>query len=377
MSKSEKPKNSPGPRAGKAGRNKGISHAEIARAAGVSPGLVSAFFSGNHYGPDRKSGIGISLATRRKIKETCHRLRYVPDNPLGYYRLYPEKADVAFMLNTTVTDGVANPYHAMVFDGFAKCAFKHDVDLSNLFFLPDHDYLIVPEELPNAIQRGAIKKVAITGNPVNYSLINCLLRMEVEVVAAGQAPPVDGVVSVVPDFKKAAYLGLKTIFEHGHRRIAVISYDRTLAGANYNSRLFREGCLEAIADFGIELCEGDFIVLKSTPECTFWADRWKDPRLRPTALFSLEDQLARELAQCLRINGMRIPEDISVVGCNDDLINRNSEHGFSTVALPCYEIGARAFSELNRVAVEGRPEGPETIILPPNYVDRGTVLPAR
>lgn len=364
----EEPKSTPKKRRKKSGQ---ISHADIARAAKVSPGLVSAFFSGNHYGNERKSGIGISEATRQRIKETCLKLNYVPDNPLGFFRLYPERADVAYLLNQYVTDGFTNPYHSLLFEGFAKSAFELQVDLSNLFFRTDRDYLVTPEGLPNAILRGAIKKVAVTGQPANYSLIYQLLRMEVAVVLVGYSTPIDGVVSVVPDFKEGARLAVHTLYEYGHRRIAVAGYPRNLGRGSYSSRHLIDGLVQGFQEVGLPFDEN--AILEAETGCHDVAAQIAKQRERPTALFCLEDQMAREVSLALGALGIRVPDDISILGCNDDRINQENQPGFSSIHLPCRQVGARAFVELNRIASEGRPEKHETIMLPVRYVDNGTV----
>lgn len=373
MRNNHSPDSSSRSKAGKSKRNRNISHAEIARAAGVSPGLVSAYFSGNHYGRDRKSGIGIGEATRKKIKETCLKLNYVPDNPLGIYLLYPDKADVGFLLNEVVIEGFANPYHSLVFEGFAKSAFAAEVDLSNLFFRSNHDYLINEDGLPNPILRGAIRKVGITGLPPNYSLIYRLLKMDLALVVVGFAPPIDEVVSVVPDFKESARLAIHTLHQHGHRKIGVAGQFYNTGQDRYNGRLLREGCLQAFQELGLPFEENDFMVFGAKEELSEIAGHFRSKPNRPTGIFCMDDQMARVMAQGLQEAGLSVPEDISIIGCNDDRINQELSPNFSSIHLPCREMGQRAFKELNRVAVEGRPKGQEVIVLPVKFVDRGTV----
>lgn len=350
----------------------GISHADIARAAGVSPGLVSAFFSGNHYTAQRRSGIGISDASRHKIRETCIRLGYIPDSPVSFFRLYPEKADVAFLLNEVVDDGFSNPYHSLLFEGFARSAFGSEVDLSNLFFRSDRDYLANPEALPNAILRNAVKKVGIASQPTNDSLIHQLIRMELAVVLVGNATPIDGVVSVVPDYREAARLGVHKLHEFGHRNFVIAGYERNKRRDIYGGRQTLEGLATGFREIGKPFDEGAILVAKRGSQEL--ADQLVAMKKRPTAVFCLEDQLARELSLALMERGLKLPKDMSLLGCNDDRINQEKRPGFSSIHLPCRKIGARAFAELNRIAVEGTPEKHETVVLPVNFVDQGSIL---
>jgi DNA-binding LacI/PurR family transcriptional regulator len=101
-----------------------------------------------------------------------------------------------------------------------------------------------------------------------------------------------------------------------------------------------------------------------------------DAKAPPSAVFFFDDHLARVFVEALSSHGLRVPQDLSIIGCNDDLLNQKNQGGFSTIHLPCAEIGARAFEELNRLAVEGRPKSSETIMLPVKYLDRGTLRSA-
>lgn len=350
-----------------------ISHAMIAKEAGVSPGLVSAFFSGNHYTPDRKHGIGISDATREKIRRTCLKLNFVPDDPLGFYRLYPEKADIALLLNDKVRGGgFSNPYHSLIVEGFARAALETQVDLSNLMYRDDHDYLVDPSGLPNAIQRGSIKKVALIGRPLNYSLLHRLFKMDATVVLAGQAIPMEGLVCVVPDFFEAGRLAMQVLAEAGHRRV-VVGWSSSTSRQTYNGRLLREGCLLGADEQGMIFDEGDFVQLGQGRDCAEALGPYLTRPEPPTALFCMEDQLAREFNVSRGSFPPELQRELAILGCNDDRINQEQVPRFSSIALPCREVGEMAFRELNRIAVEGRPTSEVVLTIPPRYVDNGTL----
>ncbi len=350
-----------------------ISHARIAEEAGVSPGLVSAFFSGNHYSPNRPRGIGISAATRQRIKETCLRLNYVPDNPAGFFRLYPEKADVGFLLNENVRDGFSNPYHSLIIEGFAKLAFEQNVDLNNLFFRQEHDYMLSPEALPNAIQRGAIKKVALMGLPPNYSLLLRLKQLDVATVVLGLDPDLDGMVSIVPDYFEAGRTAIHELYRNGHRRIAVFAAYHS-SRHRYNGKLLAHGCVSAAKELGVPLNEEDVVEVDLSSKSRMAPEEmFKSLNPRPTGVFCFDDQMARVLISTLAEAGIRTPDDVSVIGCNDDRYNQELPTRHSTIHVPCREMGMRAFQELTRIAVDGPPKKRETILMPVTYVDRGTV----
>ena len=357
----------------KKGPNGPVTHLDVAREAGVSRGLVSAYFTGNHVGGGAKKGIGISQATRLKIKEAAIRLKYAPETPQAFFQLFPEQAEVAFLLNEKIVDGFTNPYYSLIFEAFAQRAREKRVDVTSLFFNSDYDYLVNPELLPGLIQRGSVRKVVIIGG-VNYSLIHHLLQADVRVIVVGQALPIDGLVSVMPDFQEAGRMAIQTLAKNGHRSIAAV------AGAyasltNFNSRRIWDGCLEATRSLGLLLDERRFAqegsIRDANPASATDALLAMDPR--PSGVFCFDDNTARRVINGLNVRGVSVPGDLSVVGCNDDRINREMPAGVSTIHFPCEELGHCIFEEITRLAVEGRPKGRKVVVLQCSYVDRGTV----
>ena len=81
------------------------------------------------------------------------------------------------------------------------------------------------------------------------------------------------------------------------------------------------------------------------------------------------------LYQAAAERGLRIPEDLSVVGFdNQELIADGLRPGLTTVALPHYEMGAWAVETLIR-RIESPDTPPEQVLLPCPVVERGSVAP--
>jgi LacI family transcriptional regulator len=68
-----------------------------------------------------------------------------------------------------------------------------------------------------------------------------------------------------------------------------------------------------------------------------------EPR-RPTAIFCANDLMALGAIEAVKQMGLRVPEDVSVMGYDDQEISRHTHPPLTTVVLPNYEMG--------RVAVE-------------------------
>ncbi len=98
---------------------------------------------------------------------------------------------------------------------------------------------------------------------------------------------------------------------------------------------------------------------------------------RPTAIFCFNDRMAMGVYHAAAERGLRIPDDLSVVGFdNQELIADGLRPGLTTVALPHYEMGAWAVENLIR-RIENPESEVEQVRLPCPLVSRGSVAAPR
>ena len=348
----------------------------IAQAAGCSAAAVSSFLSGRYYGLDRRRSIGISPALRAHLLTTCRRMRYRPDDPAVLARIYPEEGDFAFLLDDAVADGVANPYYSRMLRGLAAAAAATRAHILFAQFNASFDYLACDEALPKLLSSGRATKCALAGAP-NYSLLLALQRRGLAAVYLSRAVSLPGIVSVVPDHADAARQGVRRLLELGHRRILIAAEPYFLPGAYFADELTR-GVAEAMAAAGVPFNPSD-VVRGTTP-----ADARPNPflmalrarRPRPTAAFCFNDITALGLVRAALAGGLRVPQDLSVIGCQDDQPAVAAHPFLSTVHFPGEEIGARAAGEL-AAAFDRQPDAPaRRIVLPVRLVERETTAPA-
>jgi LacI family transcriptional regulator len=88
----------------------------------------------------------------------------------------------------------------------------------------------------------------------------------------------------------------------------------------------------------------------------------------PTAVFCFNDRAAMGAYDALRDRGLRVPQDVAVVGFdNQEIIAAHLRPGLTTLQLPHYEMGAWAVNYLLDEAIHLPPPGPDPgpFILPP------------
>ena len=129
----------------------------------------------------------------------------------------------------------------------------------------------------------------------------------------------------------------------GHRRIGFINGEASMEAARHRLRGYRQALAAAGLAFEGELVrQGNWQPL-SGYEATRELMALADP---PTAIFCGNDLMAVGCYDALRELGLRIPDDIAVMGYDDREIAQHIHPRLSTVLLPHFEMGAIAADQL-------------------------------
>jgi LacI family transcriptional regulator len=181
-----------------------------------------------------------------------------------------------------------------------------------------------------------------------------------------------GIPSVVPDEVSGAARAVGELLEHGHRRIGLINNPDPILAAS--GRL--EGYASALERAGIGLDPTLIVTAPSNgPEGGYQAARrlleLPEP---PTGLFCFRDLMAMGAYQAAMEVGLRIPQDLSVVGFDNMEFAAGLYPGLTTVALPHYEMGFWGVQQL--LALMGSPtERAKQVRLSGQLVRRRSVAP--
>ena len=119
--------------------------------------------------------------------------------------------------------------------------------------------------------------------------------------------------SITTDDRKAGYMAIRHLADLGHRKIAVIGGSREVSDI---ARLRNEGCLDACREFGIaydpeqDYCTGRFSYADGYQAVKTLLERGRSF----SAIFAMADVMAIGAVRALLDNGLRVPEDVSVIG---------------------------------------------------------------
>lgn len=172
------------------------------------------------------------------------------------------------------------------------------------------------------------------------------------------------------------YVGAAEAARHiaalGHRRIAHIRGPDSFLSASERMRGFRVG----LAEYGVKL-DDDLLFMgrytfESGIEC---GEQLLGLAERPTAVFAGNDEMAVGVYQAVRRAGLRVPDDLSIVGFDDAPVATRIWPMLTTVRLPIKHMGRIAaqllISQHDRVSVEP----PDATSVMPSLVVRGSTSP--
>ncbi len=178
--------------------------------------------------------------------------------------------------------------------------------------------------------------------------------------------------SVVPDEVAAAETAVEALVQAGHSRIGMLGNGDDIPATHGRLQGFQNALGRHGLRFNPELVTAGVADTPGGREAALELLQRPD---RPTGLFCFSDRVAMGAYQAAAALGLRIPEDLSIVGTDNlELIAAALWPGLTTVALPHYEMGRWAVTRLLDDI-----EGPETAavqeVLSCPLIERGSVGP--
>lgn len=339
-------------------RRGGVTLQQIADHVGVSKATVSYLLSGG------KSNVRISDATRKKVEEAARTLGYRPNA-------------VARALARRRTDIITlvMPFPA-VFSGhsaFMGSMLSSLVDAAraNGFDVMLHIKEAESLEAEIAILVDGRADGALVLRDANDPLIMRLQEEGLPCIFFLALPHFPEVASVTCDDAEGGRLAGQYLLSLGHRQIGFVGGIEDSAASQQRHL----GLQQALQGTSTPLApENTFIVPFRDAPLDMVLTRMARPD-RPSALFVWSDDVAIKLMGQLRQRlGLRIPEDLSVVGFDDSLVAENSVPPLTTIHQPIDSIVQHAVKRLaTRIRGESDPAGP--VFFSPYLVIRDSCAP--
>lgn len=302
----------------------------VAERVGVSQTTVSIVLNNT-------PGIIIAQDTRERVLKAVKDLKYRP-NAIAQ-NLRTQRSDTIGF----ITDEIAiSPFAGRIFEGAQDAAWEAGKILLLVNTKCQPDLERAAAELLRSRQVEGLIFATMYHHAVNLppnleGLPTVLLDCYVE----DRSLP-----SVVPDEEDGGYQVTRMLIQKGHRRIAFLNnIDPIPASAG---RL--AGYQRALTEAGLPFDEALLIHEQSDQSGGYRATfEIMQRNAVPSALFCFNDRMAMGAYDALRKLNLRIPEDVAVMGFdNQEIIAANLYPPLSTMALPHYEMGAWAVNYLIR-----------------------------
>ena len=322
---------------------------DVAEHAGVSKSTVSRVLN---------ESSAVDPVTRQRVLESARKLSYYRN--ASAHRLALGGRSNFFGL---LISDIENPVFPEMVKGFETAAASkgYDIFLCATNYNSDRTESAIRKMIENGV-RGA----AIMTSSANENITAKLVAKQIPVVVVDLAVTRRHVSSIVIDYAG----GLGEAVEHlkllGHERIAF------LAGPDdrRSARRYREIVVETLYQKQLQL---QLIVDCDQTLEGGRAAIWKLSALAepPTALICINDLTAIGAMNALQEIGVQVPEQVSVVGCEDIYMARFVSPPLTTVKLDRKSLGAMAFDVLDRMSSSKQRKGTE-ILLQTQLVVRGS-----
>ena len=304
---------------------------EIADLAGVSIATVSRVL----HSPDT-----VSEDTRKQVEEAIQTLGYQIRRRPKQTILNADKEKIVLLF----TGDIVNPFFAEVIRGAQEEIELQDnpknalsiMHLSNNF-----------EKLIQAARQMSALGIILTGTYPFPELIAFQEESKVPLVVINHRITGPRISSIIVDFKDAYSRATRHLIDLGHRRIGFV--DDSAHSQIGVARL--EGYKNALNEAGIpyrdELCTSILADARIYGGFQATSNLLALPlNERPTAILAFNDLFALGVMHSVRAHGLRVPEDISVIGCDDIPMAAFSYPPLTTISQPKYRIGKLAVSTL-------------------------------
>ena len=171
---------------------------------------------------------------------------------------------------------------------------------------------------------------------------------------------------IAVDNVKGAKIATDYLLSLGHKNIAIIS-----GNVNIQSGAHRlEGFLQTFKKKNVPLNEDYIFKGDYSRRCARTAtEQFLKMKQPPTAIFACSDDMALEAVATILEKGLKVPEDISVIGFDDNPAGLYGPVSLTTIRQPLFKMAEEAVKYLNSI-VSGKKNAPAKIILSPELVTR-------
>lgn len=325
----------------------------LAEHLSLSPATISLVLN------DAPAAKSIPQITRDRVHQAAKALGYRPSF-LGRSL----RKNRSYTIGALVPE-ISDPYSTLVMSGVDELLQEEGYLNFTVAHRRKRDLI---EEYPQILLQRSVEGIIVVDTPLEKPI-------SVPVVKVGGDQRIAGVTNICLDHRRAAELVLRHLYKLGHRNIAY------MRGADHSSdaRARWESLMQVSQELGLKYVPELTVKLEldlRSPELGYPVVAQLLATKRPfTALVCFNDISAIGAIRGFVDAGLRVPEDVSVVGFDDIHNAAYNNPSLTTIRQPCREMGRTAARMLLKRIRTGEDVGPELAILPELVIRESTLPP--
>jgi len=326
---------------------------EVAARAGVSPATVSRVLNKTQY---------ISSETEQRVLEAVRQLNYFKN--VHARRLATGQSDLFGL----VISEIGNPFFPEIIRGFQAAAWDRGLDV--LLCNTEYDQSRTVSVM-RKLNENDVRGVAIMTSSMDKSVTSELIAAGVGVVFCNIGGAEKLVSNISIDYQGGISQAIEHVVNLGHRRAAVIAGPED----NHTAIIIKHALVNGLKARKLN----PFPVLESNYHVDAGASSVRtilsQPEL-PTVVFCGSDLIAMGAMSALEEAGVKIPDDVSVVGIDDISFAYLARPPLTTIRVPRERLGRLAFEALDKMLGLKRRKGAD-YYLETELVVRGSTAAVR
>lgn len=299
---------------------------DIARELGISPSTVSKALKGHR---------DISSPTRKAVQELVEKWNYIPD-PIALSLKSGHSKTIG-----VIVPEIVHYFFSTVISGIED--FAYDSGYQVMFCQSNESYereVKAVETLLSSRVDGIL--ISVSKTTENFSHFKKIAEDGMPVVFFDRICEELDTDRVIVDDEAGAYDAVKHLLDTGCKNIVHLSGPQNLK----IGRSRKEGYMRAVMEKGFRVHEKNIIKCDTAEEARKMVPEILKRSPKPDGIFAVNDLTAAETMKIIKQSGLRIPEDIALVGFTSGMISDLTDPPLSSVEQHGYEIGKEAVKML-------------------------------
>jgi len=305
---------------------------DVAHAAQTSTATVSRVLSGSNY--------PVGAQTRQRIMQAVKQVGYTP-NLLGKMLKTNTNASIGIIIPT-----LQNPFYVQLIQGITERATS--CGYATLAFSSQRDPILERNLIEQLIQKRIMGMLLASVDEESSAVQQYLMRGGKACVFESNFDDLNTYILAKTDMLESGRIAMKYLLSMGHRNIAIIT---TPLGKQSRAQTIM-GCRMAMLEMGLPFSEDDIIIAQYEKELgeglyEFEIGKELVQKLLGqskdyTAVLAINDLIACGIMNGLRLHGISVPNDMSIIGMDDIPLSSMVTPALTTVHMPSYVLGQKA-----------------------------------